>query len=165
MSHVSDGWKSVLETVRRDRNANGLTLVAAWWWSRGDDLGNLELGRILERAGVRIDMSDAASVDWAVRAVATEPESFDELADWCELIAHRWQGSSTSDPHTWLSRTTSRLIERMSSPSFISRDLEDALQQVVLIDDALRAAAAVRRRTAFDAAHRSVTPPSHSTSF
>lgn len=113
-------------------------LKVSFWWSRFDDLANLELANIFARHGHPVaDAESATDIDASLRMAVQNEAALDELAQWVEMISER-RGSSVQNPEHSLDSNIDYLVGRLDESPLSGPTLHEIRQQIKLLDGILR---------------------------
>lgn len=119
-----------------ESNRPGQVLVmVSFWWSRGDELANHQLGQILTRTGcLDGEITDAAAVDRALRAVGDEPALVAELDEWWQMVAARRSDNTTQNPGLSLGGSIRYLTDRLDADRVTPESIEECRRQIAALD-------------------------------
>ncbi|MGV9870010.1 hypothetical protein [Rhodococcus koreensis] len=119
--------------------ASTVHVMVSYWWSRGDDLANHQLGQILTRtSGVgEIDLTDPQSIDQALRIAVADPAVLTELDEWWKMVETRRAGNSTRNPGLGLAGSIRYLTDRLDTDTITPEALGECRRQVAAVDQAI----------------------------
>ncbi|OFE09780.1 hypothetical protein [Rhodococcus sp. 1139] len=114
-------------------------LRASWWWSRHDDLANLELADIFARHGYPCaDMADPEVLDASLRAAVQNDDALAELAEWIETTSTRRGGSGIQNLRHSIGGFTDYLTRKLDEKPMTAKTLRECAQQIGFTNDTIR---------------------------
>lgn len=110
-------------------------VMVSYWWSRGDDLANYQLGHILSQTECWSgDITDAQAVDRALRVAADNPALLAELDEWWQMVAARRNGNNTQNPGRSLGGAIGYLTDRLDADAITPDAIEECRRQIAALD-------------------------------